>query len=94
MVAIKLSSTPLISSVSVVPLSANKGTCLKDKHNQRSYYAQVMNSQTKLPGEVYTPNEQCELSFGRGARLCNHMFVQVGVSSVLHTDCFLEKEHR
>ena len=28
---------------------------------------------SRLPGEDYTVNKQCELVFGNGSRICSHM---------------------
>ncbi|XP_076238234.1 A disintegrin and metalloproteinase with thrombospondin motifs 9 [Calliopsis andreniformis] len=50
-------------------LEAGYGNCLLDEP------AKIMEKEdvSRLPGEDYTLNKQCELTFGRGSRICSDM---------------------
>ncbi|XP_076683108.1 A disintegrin and metalloproteinase with thrombospondin motifs 15 isoform X2 [Andrena cerasifolii] len=54
-------------------LEAGYGNCLLDEP------AKIMEREdvSRLPGEDYSENRQCELVFGRGSRICSHMVSDV-----------------
>ncbi|XP_076172003.1 A disintegrin and metalloproteinase with thrombospondin motifs 9 isoform X2 [Ptiloglossa arizonensis] len=54
-------------------LEAGYGNCLLDEP------AKIMEKEdvSRLPGEDYSENKQCELVFGRGSRICSHMVSDV-----------------
>ncbi|XP_043795099.1 A disintegrin and metalloproteinase with thrombospondin motifs 9-like isoform X3 [Apis laboriosa] len=50
-------------------LEAGKGDCLLDTPDK----IMERTDPRRLPGEDYSVNKQCELVFGNGSRICNHM---------------------
>ncbi|XP_053973328.1 A disintegrin and metalloproteinase with thrombospondin motifs 9-like isoform X2 [Hylaeus volcanicus] len=54
-------------------LEAGNGNCLLDKPAT----IMEMEDASRLSGEDYSANKQCELVFGRGSRICSHMVSDV-----------------
>ncbi|XP_043528487.1 A disintegrin and metalloproteinase with thrombospondin motifs gon-1-like isoform X4 [Frieseomelitta varia] len=50
-------------------LEAGNGNCLLDRPDN----IMLRDDPSRLPGEDYTVNKQCELVFGNGSRICSHM---------------------
>lgn len=48
---------------------AGNGNCLLDRPDN----IMLRDDPSRLPGEDYTVNKQCELVFGNGSRICSHM---------------------
>ncbi|XP_058450296.1 A disintegrin and metalloproteinase with thrombospondin motifs 9 isoform X2 [Malaya genurostris] len=52
-------------------LEQNHGSCMLDKPT--TDLIEPSSSHTKLAGEKFTNNQQCELVFGNGSRICSYM---------------------
>ncbi|XP_029727453.2 A disintegrin and metalloproteinase with thrombospondin motifs 9 isoform X3 [Aedes albopictus] len=52
-------------------LEQNHGSCMLDK--PKTDLIEPSSSHTKLAGEKFTNNQQCELVFGNGSRICSYM---------------------
>ncbi|XP_055541623.1 A disintegrin and metalloproteinase with thrombospondin motifs 20 isoform X4 [Wyeomyia smithii] len=52
-------------------LETNHASCMLDKPT--TDLIEPSSSQTKLAGEKFTNNQQCELVFGNGSRICSYM---------------------
>ncbi|XP_058791063.1 A disintegrin and metalloproteinase with thrombospondin motifs 9 [Phymastichus coffea] len=56
-------------------LDAGSGNCLLDKPGEGKVMSRSLNS--RLPGEDYSENKQCELVYGQRSEICPHMVSDV-----------------